>query len=108
MPTIKFRQDTVRSLPYVGRGGKHQCIYWDETLETFGIRVYPSGRRTYVCAYRVNRRKRLAKLGRADALTLDQARKKAMVYLGKVANNEDPQAELDTAKKALTVEELVN
>ena len=76
-------------------------------MEGFGLRVYPSGRRTYVFSYRVNRRKRLAKLGRADALTLDQARKKASVYLGKVAGNEDPQSQLDVLKTALTVGELV-
>jgi len=107
MPTIKFRQDTVRTLRYVGRGGKHQCIYWDENFEGFGVRVYPTGGRTYVCTYRVNRRKRLAKLGRVDVLTLDQASKKAKAYLGKVANNDDPLEQSDATKKAPTVEELV-
>ena len=107
MPTIKFRQDTVRTLPYVGRGGKHQCIYWDANLEGFGVRVYPTGGRTYVCTYRVNRRKRLAKLGRVDVLTLDQATKKAKAYLGKVANNDDPLEQSDAIKKAPTVEDLV-
>jgi integrase len=107
MPTTKFRQDTVRTLPYVGRGGKHQCIYWDAHLEGFGVRVYPTGGRTYVCTYRVNRRKRLAKLGRVDVLTLDQATKKAKAYLGKVANNDDPLEQSDAIKKAPTVEELV-
>lgn len=94
MPTLKFRQDTVRSIPYQGPGGKHQCVYWDVALEGFGLRVYPSGRRVYVCSYRVRRRKRLATLGRADVLTLDQARKKAIAYLGKVASHEDPQDEI--------------
>lgn len=108
MPTQKLRQDTVRTLPYVGTGGKHQCIYWDAALECFGVRVYPSGRRVYVCAYRVNRRKRLARLGRADALTLDQARKKAAAYLGKVASNEDPQATIDQLRTSLTIKQLVN
>jgi integrase len=107
MPSIKFRQDTVRTFPYVGRGGKHQCIYWDANLEGFGVRVYPTGGRTYVCTYRVNRRKRLAKLGRVDVLTLDQATKKAKAYLGKVANNDDPLEQSDAIKKAPTVEDLV-
>ena len=43
MPTLKLRQDNVRTVPYQGRGGKHQCVYWDEALESFGLRVYPSG-----------------------------------------------------------------
>ncbi|GFE79270.1 hypothetical protein GCM10011487_12700 [Steroidobacter agaridevorans] len=107
MPTLKLRQDIVRTLPFVGPGGKHQCIYWDEALECFGVRVYPSGRRVYVCAYRVKRRKRLARLGRADALALDQARKKAVAYLGKVASNEDPQDEADHLRTSQTVKQLV-
>jgi hypothetical protein len=86
MPALKLRQDIVRTVPYRGSGGKHQCVYWDESLESFGLRVYPTGRRVYVCAYRVGHRKRLATLGRADALSLDHARKKAKTYLAKAAN----------------------
>ena len=81
-------------------------MYWDEALESFGVRVYPSGRRTYVCAYRVRRRKRLASLGRADVLTLDQARKKATAYLGKVASNEDPQDAVEQNRALKRVDEL--
>ena len=106
MPVLKLRQADVRVLPHVGLGVKHQCIYWDEALACFGLRVYPSGRRVYVCSYRIRRRKRLALLGRADVLTLDQARKMAITYLGKVAGNEDPQNELDRLRSLKTVAEL--
>ena len=106
MPALKLRQDLVRTIPYVGAHGKQQCVYWDEALECFGLRVYSSGRRVYVCSYRVNQRKRLATLGRADVMTLDQARKKAVSYLGKVASNEDPQSELDAIQSRKTVGEL--
>ena len=102
MPTLKFRQDTVRSIPYQGPGGKHQCVYWDEALEGFGLR----GRRVDVCSYRVNRRKRLATLGRAGVLTLEQARKKAIAYLGKVAGDEDPQDAIDQQRELKRVDEL--
>jgi hypothetical protein len=106
VPTLKLRQDNVRTVPYQGHGGKHQCVYWDEALESFGLRVYPSGRRVYVCAYRVNQRKRLAWLGRADVLTLDQARKKAMTYLAKAANQEDPQSNIDKQRELKTIDAL--
>jgi integrase len=108
VPHASFRQDTVRSLPYVGRGGKHQCIYWEASFECFGIRVFPSGRRTYVYSYRVQGRKRLGKIGRVDVLTLDQARKKAKACLGKVADREDPQQVADAEKEIPTVEQLVD
>ncbi len=107
MPQLKLRQDIVRTVPYRGPGGKGQCVYWDEALESFGLRVYPSGRRVYVCTYRVNQRKRLATLGRADAMSLDQARKKAMTYLAKAANQEDPQSNIDAQRQLKTIDELV-
>ena len=43
MPVLKLRQAAVRALPFVGRGAKHQCIYWDTALPCFGLRIYPKG-----------------------------------------------------------------
>jgi integrase len=106
VPVLKLRQNNVCALPHVGPGAKHQCIYWDQALPCFGLRVHPSGRRMYVCSYRVRRRKRLASLGRADVLTLDEARKKAIAYLGKVAANEDPQEESDQQRSQRSMAEL--
>jgi hypothetical protein len=59
-----------------------------------------------VCTYRINRRKRLAVLGRADVLTLDQPRKRAMASLGKAASQQDPLEESDRLRQLKTVEEL--
>ncbi len=106
MPRLKLRQDITRSLPYVGASGKHQCIYWDSALECFGLRVYPSGRRSYVYSYWVHRRKRLGTLGRADVLTLEEARRKAKALLGQVASQQDPQDNKDQMRNALTITEL--
>lgn len=80
MPRLILRQDIVRTAPYRGPAGEAQCVYWDEVLKSFGLRVHPSGRWVYVCAHRINPRKRLASLGQADAMSLDQTRKKAMAF----------------------------
>ncbi len=49
MPKAKLRQDTIRSLRYVGAAqGKSQCIYWDLALPGFGLRKFPNGRGSYV------------------------------------------------------------
>src|ERR1700722_8131082 len=69
---------------------------------------YPSGRRTFVCSYRALGRKRLATLGRGDVLRLNAARKKAVAYLGQVAEGLDPQAPKDTLKAAGTVKSLAD
>ena len=105
MPTKNLRQDTIKPLPYVGAKNA-QCIYWDQQLPGFGVRVYPNGRRVFVCSYRVQGRKRLATLGRGDVLRLDLARKKAVSYLGQVAEGIDPQAPKDVLKAAGTVKSL--
>ena len=70
------------------------------------MRIYASGYRVDVCSYRINQRKRLMKLGRVNVLTLDQARKKATAYPGKVASNENPQRETDTARQLKTIDDL--
>jgi hypothetical protein len=76
MPKAKLRQDNIRSLEYVGAAhGKAQCIYWDLALPGFGLRKFPNGRGSYVCSYRVQKRKRLVDLGRSDSITLEQARR---------------------------------
>ena len=105
MPTKNLRQDTIKPLPYFGTHNA-QCIYWDQQMPGFGVRVYPNGRRVFVCSYRVQGRKRLATLGRGDVLRLDVARKKAVSYLGQVAEGIDPQAPKDTVKAAGTVKSL--
>lgn len=50
MPVLKLRQNNVRALPHVGPGAKYQCIYWDQALPCFGLRVHPSGRRVCMSA----------------------------------------------------------
>src|SRR5450755_3524827 len=107
MPIKDLRQDTLKPLPYFG-ANNGQCIYWDRQLPGFGVRVFPSGRRVFVCSYRVQGRKRLATLGRGDVLRLDAARKKAVAYLGQVAEGVDPQAPKDTLKAAGTVKSLAD
>jgi len=106
MPTLKLRQDIVRTLPYIG-DGRSQCIYWDTQLPAFGVRVFATGLRTYVCSYRLHRHRRLGSLGRANLMSLDAARKKATRYLGLAAGNLDPQAEADALSTTIAVKDLI-
>ena len=107
MPKAKLRQDVIRSLRYVGAAGqKSQCIYWDVALPAFGLRKFPNGRGSYVCAYRIQKRKRLVDLGRSDAITLEQARRKARLYLGTAADGKDPKSNIDEMRVSLTVRKL--
>jgi hypothetical protein len=47
--------------------------------------------------------KRLAVLGRADVVTLEQARRKARIYLGRVSDGVDPQEMTDNIRASASV-----
>lgn len=80
---------------------------WCSDLKGFGVRIHPSGGRTYYVDYR-NRdgaRKRM-KLGDHGPLTCEEARKLAMQTLGGVVKGDDPLTERQTRRNSLTVKEL--
>jgi integrase len=80
---------------------------WCSELKGFGLRVHPSGGRSYYVDYR-NRdggRKRM-KLGDHGPLTCEEARKIAMQTLGAVVGGDDPLTERQTRRNSLTMKEL--
>lgn len=79
---------------------------WDDELPGFGVRVWPSGRKTYVAQYRSGKQTRRFKIGAHGPLTVEEARKEAKAVLGEVARGEDPQLDRSTRRKALTVKEM--
>ena len=71
---------------------------WDDKLTGFGVRVQPSGLRSYLVNYRAGDRGRKAPnrrivIGRHGPITPDQARRRAREILGRVALGDDPLAE---------------
>ncbi|WP_405243800.1 tyrosine-type recombinase/integrase [Lentisalinibacter salinarum] len=86
--------------------GPAQQVMWDTELRGFGLRVYPSGRKSFVVGYRTKGRWRLMVLGQYGALTVDQARKKARKELGEVAGEGDPLERRQRERSAKTVREL--
>lgn len=79
---------------------------WDDALPCFGIRVYPTGRRSYLIQYRVKRRVRRLTLGSHGELGADEARRLARKKLGDVANGGDPADERRQEREGMTVREL--
>jgi len=69
---------------------KETYILWDDALPGFGIRIYPSGRKSFVISYRMQGKKRIMVLGAYGRLTLDQARKMAKQKLAEVIGGRDP------------------
>jgi integrase len=81
--------------------------HWDDQLKGFGLRARASGSLTWVIMYR-NRDGRLRKytLGSIGTLTPEEARKEAKLRLADVVRGQDPGAEKDAQRKAMTVAAL--
>jgi integrase len=79
---------------------------WDSEIPGFGLRVLPSGRKGYVVQYRAGRRSRRISLGPSTVLTCEQARSRAIAIIAAARTGEDPAAERDAGRKAITVKEL--
>lgn len=82
-------------------------FYYDSMVKGLAIRVYPSGRKSWLVRYTLNGRKRGYRLGDYPAVGVKDARSKAKSVLGKVEDGEDPQAERQEGRKGHTVRELL-
>ena len=83
---------------------------WDETLIGFGLRVQPTGAKSYIVKYRASPGRgaptRRVTLGRVGTLTPDEARALARKTLGAVAHGSDPAAAKAAERRASTLQEL--
>jgi len=80
---------------------------WDSELRGFGVRVKPSGVKTFFIQYRnVEGRTRRLVLGQYGALTPENARDLAREKLAGVAKGEDPSAERHAVRAGMSVSEV--
>src|SRR6516162_3696520 len=83
---------------------------WDDSLIGFGVRVQPTGAKSYVVKYRVGSGRgaptRRMTLGRVGTLTPDEARALARRTLGAVAHGSDPAALKAAERRASTLLDL--
>jgi len=86
----KLTAQYVRDLPLSDAG---QMLVVDDSLPGFGVRVGATSK-SYFAEGRVKGRTRRVTLGRADTLTLNEARKLAMKALAEMADGKDRNAEL--------------
>ncbi len=76
---------------------------WDDEVKGFGVRVMPSGARTYQVQYRKGGRTRRVSVGRHGTVTVDQARRHAKELLGLVASGGNPVEDVAQHRRAPTV-----
>ncbi|MCW5829378.1 MAG: site-specific integrase [Deltaproteobacteria bacterium] len=97
----------VDSVYYPGGTNRKGCrVEWDGQLPGFGLRVYPSGIKSFVIKYRAQGRQRFMALGQYGVLTVDEARDLARRKLVEVIEGKDPQAEREKGRSGETFRDL--
>jgi hypothetical protein len=81
-------------------------VIWDDELPGFGLRVFASGKRSYLIQYRSAGRSRRYTVGQYGVWTPELARKEAKIQLGRVAQGDNPAEERQLDHNAITVKEL--
>jgi integrase len=89
------------------RASEYTC--WDAGNAGFGVRVRPSGAKSYIAMYRTGGRNsalRKVTIGSTEKLTVNEARDAARAILAKAELGEDVAQNLAKAREAQTVAEL--
>lgn len=84
-----------------------RTIVWDDGGNGFGLRLSPSGTKTFVYMYRHGTRKRMMTLGEFPAVTLAEARRKHATAWEQHKRGMDPAERQIVAKRTLKAEPTV-
>lgn len=102
---MKFTQADIDALPIPEK----DSVFWDQELKRFGLRVKPSGQKSYMIQYRnadgVSRKKTI---GDAYAIKLKDARNLARQMLTQVAQGQDPAEAAKVQRAAWTVIDAID
>ena len=89
MPTLQFRKQKIDALPHPSAG---QVLYRDKVLRGLGLRVGSSSK-VFIVEGQVAGKSRRVTIGRADIMSVEAARKRAMHILSEMAAGVDPNEE---------------
>ena len=98
---------TKRAVDALQPDKRRDVFTWDSELRGFGVRVKPSGVKTFLIQYRnVEGRTRRLVLGQYGALTPENAREFAREKLAGVVKGEDPSAERHAVRAGMSVSDV--
>ncbi|WP_455918830.1 tyrosine-type recombinase/integrase [Ensifer canadensis] len=109
MPTIKLTRKAVSAIA----PGEKPVIYFDELVKGFGLKVMPTGARSWVLEYRPGAggrgvaKKRL-KIGSPATMSPEDAREQAIRTLARVTLGADPASARSDERSSPTVSDLVD
>lgn len=97
----------TKSVVEATRPTDSDVVLWDSELRGFGVRVKPSGVRSYLVQYRnAHGRSRRVTVGMHGRLTAEEARRQARLLLADVERGGDPAEMRNAVRRAPTVAEL--
>lgn len=99
---VKLTKRTVEAL----ESRESDYLIWDSEIAGFGIRVFSSGRKSYLVQYRAGGRTRRRSIGQHGVLTAHEARTEARNLLGEVARGGNPSEDRQRNLRAPTVSSL--
>lgn len=107
----KLTKIVIDKARYDPAGSQVQYV-WDSTVQGFGVRFYPSGKKSFVIQYRIDGRLRFMILGQYGKLTLDEAQKLAIIKIAETLSGKDPAKDRREARHTLstmpTLQEVFN
>lgn len=104
MRLTKAAIDSMRFASEEGRPAKD--VRWDDDVHGFGVRLWPSGAKTFIFEYRFRGRMRYLTIGKYGPLTLQQARELARKRAAEVLSGLDPSVEKQRLRDGETVADL--
>lgn len=102
MRITKTLVDSIAPPPLKSNGKPDQKFYRDSAIAGFGLRVTSGGVKSFIIEKRINGKVKRVTLGRYGNITVEQARKQAMAYLGEISTGNDPIADKKNKQKAKT------
>jgi integrase len=105
MAAGRITKRTVDSLKATG----HEYVHWDGELKGFGVRVRPSGAKSFVTVYRTGGRNaplRRVTIGAVGTIEADKARDEAKAIIHGAKVGDDRAAAKATARAELTIAQL--
>jgi integrase len=95
---MKLSATNVRTLKVPP--GKTEAVFFDDDVKGFGVRVKPSGSRSYILAWKVGGEHRRITIGSITDIDFGKAKNQAKDYKADVRRGEDPVANIKIAKLA--------
>ena len=89
MRITKSFVDQIPPPPTKDNGKSNQAFYRDVSIAGFGLRVTSGGVKSFIVEKRIQGKVKRVTLGKYGNLTVEQARKAAMSFLGKIASGKN-------------------